>query len=302
MKLSPMASTSNAVGTMPPDMAGNPSAISKVRSLKMNVNRTPGLVPEEQSETPVEASPAPEENKEIKETDEATQPLSPQFAALAKQRRAIQQEKQDLEKMKADFEAQKGQQSTSGGIDPSRLKSDPIGALFEQGHTFDTLADAITAYTSGGKNEVNDLKAKIKALEEGVDKKLSDRDAQAEEQALDQMMVEAKNLASQGEDFELVKLENAFPEVRKLIQDTYRKDGTILEVRDAMTKIETWLYNDTLKKANLNKVRSQLVPSTPDQSGQQQRQMRTLTNRDSATVPMDRKARALAAARGTLKK
>lgn len=300
MKLSPMTSTANTVGTMPPDMAGNPSAISKVRSLKMNVNRTPGLVPEE-IETPVEASETPvEENKEIKETEEATQPLSPQFAALAKQRRALQQEKQDFEKMKAEFEAQK---STSGGIEAERLKSDPIGVLFEQGHTFDTLADAINAYTSGGKSEVNELKAKIKALEEGVDKKLSDRDVKAEEQALDQMIVEAKNLASQGDEFELIKHEDAFPQVRQLIHDTYRKDGTVLDVREAMTKIETWLYNDTLKKANLNKVKSQLVPSTPQpEPVQQQRQMRTLTNRDSATVPMDRRARALAAARGTLKK
>jgi hypothetical protein len=117
------------------------------------------------------------------------------------------------------------------------------------------------------------------------------------------MRKEAQTLVAEGEDYELVRETRSIPQVMTLIERTYRETGEVLEVSEALKLVEDELYKDSLKLAALKKVQSGLAPAQPaPQPMQPQRQMRTLTNRDTASVPMSRKARALAAFQGTLKK
>lgn len=279
-------------------------AQESVRKIKMKTQRSPERYLEEAME-PVaqEASPQsaiPDAEVEANATIEDTKPLSPQFAALAKQRRALQVKEREL----ADRE--KALQSDPTKIDGSeliaRLKSQPLSVLQEHGVTYDQLTDAILNNQDGLNPEIQALKAEIKALKEGVDQKFVSREEQAEEAALTEMLGQAESLAKDGDAYEMIRERNAYDQVLRLIHKTYKDTGRVLDVSEAMNTVETQLLEEAVKQASINKVRGKLTPTPQPQQQQGQRVMKTLTNRDGASVPMSAKARAVAAFRGELKR
>lgn len=296
MKISPLATPQNTVAAG----GGDPQlARPLVRSLKMNTKATPGVI-----ETPPPAPAAekvanPDTSDTAAETVEATEPLSPQLAALAKQKRALQVKEREL---LAREEALKNQPSTQEGmISIADIKAKPLSVLLDAGVTYDQITEAILADQSSNGPEIQALKAQIKALEEGVNKRLSDKDADAEKAVLAEMRKEAEKLSAEGEDFELVRATNSIPQVMELIERTYRENGEVLDVREAMTLVENELISESLKLAALKKVQGRLQPESAAPQTPQQRP-RTLTNRDTAVPPMDRKQRALLAFAGQLNK
>lgn len=229
---------------------------------------------------------------------EATQPLSPQFAALAKQKRALQvkeRELQDREKALTDSGTREGSEALI-----ARIKSQPLSVLQEHGVTYDQLTEAILGGQQGSP-EIQALKDEIKALKEGVDTKFQSREAQQEEAALTEMLYEAEDLAKEGDAYELIREQDAYDQVLRLIEGTYRKTGRVLDVSHAMDQIETKLLTDAERLARLKKVQGRITPTSPPLQPQQ-RQMRTLTARDSSTAPMSARQRAIAAFQGTLRK
>lgn len=287
-----------------------------IRRIKMKTNRSPERYEQEEErvETAPVAAEAPitEEPSAITDTTvqadpaiEATKPLSPQFAALAKERRAIQKERAQLAADKAALETSKVPQDLSGYVSKADLLAKPLSVLQEHGVTYDQLTEAILSNQSGVHDpEIQSLKAELKALKEGVDKNFTDRDAQAEQQVLSELKREASLLAKADDTYELIRATDSVPEVIDLIHRTYKQTGEVLDVTDAMQMIEDELIKDAERIARLKKVQGRL--SNPQGSVQQPQQvqqgMKTLTNRDGATVPMSRKARAFAAFHGTLKK
>ena len=285
MKISPVSSAVNTVGAVEPQASNAPK-------LRMTTNVTPG-----DARAPLDPQLSIPDNTEAKPAVEVTEPLSPQFAALAKQRRALQQERQALEKEKAALASSATQ---ADSIPLARLKSEPLSVLLESGVTYDQLTEAILANQNGITPEIQALKAEIKALKEGVDKTFSDKDSQAEQQVLSEMRREATKLAGEGDDFEMIRGTNSVSKVMDLIERTYRKEGEVLDVREAMQLVEDEILAENLKIAGFKKVQSRLAPPATVQP--QQRQMKTLTNRDTASVPLTPKQRALAAFYNQLKK
>ena len=288
-------------------------AQQSIRKIKMNTNASPErfneVLEQQVQQNQEQADPnsaISNDTEQTNATNEETKPLSPQFAALAKQRRALQVKERELQ---AREEALKSRPSMNDGQEiVARLKAQPLSVLQEHGVTYEQLTEAILANQGGVNPEIQALKAEIKALKEGVDKNFIDRDTAAETQALAEMRKEAVVLAQEGDAFDMIRETNSLPDVMELIRRTYKTTGEVLDVQEAMTLVENDLLNESLKIARYKKVQSKLSPAQ-EQSGvqnpqQQQRPqgMRTLTNRDSATVPMSRKERALAAFRGTLKK
>lgn len=298
MKISPVVSQANSIQAE--GAAGDPqvSRVERVRSMRMNVNRTPGTAP-----VPPPAAPAPEEKLTIQDPNdaatgavEATEPLSPQLAALAKQRRALQAKERELaEREKALAE------KPASAIDLARLKSEPLSVLLEAGVTYDQLTEAILADQAGNGSALRALQEQIKALQTGMDEKLSERDKQAEQAVLAEMRKDAERFAKEGDQYELIRETNSVPAVMQLIERTYRESGEVLDVREAMELVETELVNEGLRLAASTKVKGKLLPEQPRPASPQQRPV-TLTNRDTAQVPMGRKERALLAFHGQLNK
>ena len=287
MKISPVPSLGQTVGSVE-GTAPQPN----IRSLKMNTQATPGVVEEVRLTIPDATVDA------TKAEPEVTEPLSPQLAALARQRRALQVKEREIADREKALEAKSTTQADV--IEKAKLKSDPLSVLLDAGVTYDDLTQAILANQNGVTPEILALREELKALKEGVDKTLTEREQRAEQAALSEMRKEALNLSAQGDEFELVRETGSIGDVMQLIERTYRETGEVLDVKEALNLVETELVSESLKLAKLNKVQGQLAPTQPAQP--QLRQMKTLTNRDTASIPMSRKARALAAFVGTLKK
>lgn len=248
----------------------------------------------------------PDPQEQAKQPAEDTRPLSPQFAALARQRRALQVKEREL----ADRErtlATKQSTPDSNSIPVSALKASPLRVLQENGVSYDQLTEALLAEQNGVTPEISKLKEEIKALKEGFEKNLTDRDSQAEQAALGEIRREAIKLAMQGDAFELVKQENGVPKVVDLIHRTYKKTGEVLDVQEAMQLVEDELLNDALERAQYKKVQAKLRPAAPAPAAvqspeqQQPKPIRTLTSRDSVAAPMSRRDRAIAAMTGLKK-
>ena len=283
-------------------------AEKSIRKIKMRTNVSPDRFDQQvqadisQSDEVTEELRATENvNEQVNATPEDTKPLSPQFAQLAKQRRALQVKEREL----ADREKALGNHSKDGDL-VARLKSQPLSVLQEHGVTYDQLTEAILANQGGINPEIQALRAELNALKQGVDKSFSDKEAQQEQAVLSELRREASDLAKQGDDFEMVRVTNSVPDVIELIHRTYKTTGEILEVQEAMKLVEDDLINESLKIANIKKVQSRLKPAEQPQAQQQLnnqfKTMKTLTNRDSSRPVLDRKARAIAAMNGTLKK
>jgi len=232
-------------------------------------------------------------------TTEATQPLSPQFAALAKQKRALQVKERELQDREAKLTASGNQEGSDKLIE--RLKSQPLSVLQEHGVTYEQLTDAIL-----NGNEVNPetqaLKQELQELKKSLDQKFQTNEERQEEAALTEMLYEAEDLAKEGEDFALIREQDAYDKVLRLIHSHYKQTSRVLDVRTAMERVETELLTSAEKLARLGKVQSKIAPPQELQPQQPQRQMRTLTARDSSSAPMSARQRAIAAFQGTLKR
>ncbi len=278
-----------------------------IRKLRMRTNFStnrdePITEPVESKESPNSTDSLTESSKSTPDEPgavEATQPLSHRDVAFAKAKRASQLREAALDKREAELKEREGTMSSADLI--AKLKSSPMSVLQEHGVTYDQLTEAILNGNPSNP-EIQELKAKIEALEKGVETKFQTREQQAEESALTEMLYEAEALAKEGEDYEMIRSEDAFDDVLRHIHITYKQTGRVLDVADAMNHIENKLLARAEKLASINKVRNKMVPPPSEPLQPQQRGMRTLTARDSAAPVSDRRARAMAAFSGTLKR
>lgn len=272
----------------------------ETRRITMKTNVSPDRpFAQEQPVEPTQES-ATATPSEISPVVEDTKPLNPQLAELAKQRRALQVKEKEIEGR----EKALASQPSPTGLDEltDRLKSNPLSVLQEYGVTYDKLTEDLLAGQSGLNPDIQALKAEIKALKEGVDKTFSEKETQAEQQVLAEIQRDINQRALAGDDFEMIRVTGSQSQVKELIHRTFKETGEVLDTEEAMKLIEDELINETLKTASTSKVRSRLQPPPTPPQQQQPKQIRTLTNRDTAKPVMDRRSRALAAALGTLRK
>lgn len=268
--------------------------------IKMKTNANPTQVVEEEMPSPVEVAPEAETVKTDTDVQanavvEDTQPLSPQFAALAKQRRALQVKERELvDKEKTLGAAQKAELI-------SQLKSTPLKVLQEHGVTYDQLTNEILASQGGMAPEILSLKAELKALKEGVDKTLSDKEAAQETAVLKEIRRNIDKLIFSSDDYEFVRATHSQADVQRLIHETYKKTGEVLDEVEALKLVETELENEYRALSKLKKLQGK-IPASEELKPQPQSGMKTLTNKDQARPVMDRRQRAILAAKGLLKR
>lgn len=292
MKISPIMAPTNSVSAQDPQIG----RVESVRSLRMNVNRTPldGPPSDNTQETPIL-----DDNKAAQESSvEDTQPISPQFAALAREKRAIQVRKRELDEREKALEAK----SQGSDVVPlARLKSEPLRVLLESGVTYEQLTEAIIA--NQGNPEVSALKAELNAVKEGLDKKLSDRETHEEQQLYREVGRDVQRLvASRPDDFELVKKMGREPIAVEIWKREFKETGEYPDMESILRDVEEHSLKECQEFTSVKKIQSLFAPAPQVQPQQRSQGMRTLTNKDTASVPLGRRERALAAAFGTLKK
>jgi hypothetical protein len=297
MKIAPVSNLANlASAPMDQNTGTAVQNFQNLRSMKMRTNYNPTDY-EQLEQTNGANALANSPTSDQARVSEDTQPLSPQYAALARQRRALQVKERAL------AEREKALQTPSGQADSvaiARLKSEPLKVLLEAGVTYDDLTQAIL--NNPENSELYELRREFDSYKQEIQNQLNERESAAEKQALREITAEAKSLVNGSQDFELIRTMGHTPSVTKLIERTWRERGQLLSVYEACQAIENELFKDAQRVAGLDKVRSQLIPAQRPPQMQRQAGMRTLTNRDTATVPLTARQRAIAAFNGTLKR
>lgn len=245
---------------------------------------------------------------------EETKPLSPQFVALAKKQRALQVKERELVQREEALKTQ-SPEGNAEYLSKAELQANPL-KVFEAGVTYDQLTEAILNNQNGVNPEIQQLRNDIKSLKEELNGQFSTRDQEQEQQVIAEIKREANNLITQDESFEAIReakarnhpdFSNGKDPVSTLIHRTWKKTGEIMDVTEAAKLVEDQLIDEALPFAKIKKVQSRLQPpepvvQTPTAPKPGTKVMRTLTNRDNASPVMDRRARAIAAMNGTLKR
>lgn len=281
----------------------------KKRTLTMKTNATPenyvspeeAQLAQETESTPTSQNAIPTPNEET--PAEETKPLSPQFAALARQKRALQVKESELAKREEALRNSAPQ--ASSGVDTARIKADPLGVLREAGVSYDDLTQAImqNPQASGPNPELNELKETILGLEKRLEDKFSERDTQAEQQVLNEIGREARFIAKDNPEFEVLAATNSFDDVKELIHRNWKNTGEVMDTTEAMRLIEDDLIEQLDPLTKLKKIQGRSAPNLElQQQPPQERQMRTLTNRDGSSPGLSRRDRAMAAFNGQLKR
>lgn len=273
-------------------------ATQNVNSLKMRTNVSPDRPIEQLSDAMATQNAISDAGEQEQEGTEETKPLSPQFAALAKQRRALQLKEREIAAREQAL-AEQAPATDGTAISMEALQTDPLGILQQAGVTYEQLTEAILNGDAANpaNARIRELETKLANLEQGIETKLSEREAQAERQVLAEMSREiSRQVHESGDAFDLIREQNKQSDVLELIHRTYKETGEIMEIDEALQAVEDYLQEETLKYASLPKIRNKLTPAQEAQLQAQRPQgMRTLTNRDDARPKLDRRARALAA-------
>lgn len=265
----------------------DPTRASNVRKIKMRTNystdRDEVLAPEPEVESTIS-----DQSGQTQAAVESTQPLSPQFAALAKQRRALQVKEREL----AEREAKATKAPEGEFVTKADLLANPL-KIFDLGLTYDQLTEALL---SNGSGNTLDIKALKDELRKDMDDRLSSQAQTQEEAALNSIADEIESFSKEGEAYELIRERKALPAVLNHIYTHFKKTGQVLDTKSVMDNIENRLLDQQLKYLNIGKVKSKFAPEPQVQAPQSEgKQMKTLTNRDGASIPLSRRARAIAA-------
>jgi hypothetical protein len=283
-------------------------AEQSIKKIKMRTQRSVYReLPQEDEQLLDPATLSPEQSnisdtvEQAASVTEEIKPIGPQFAAIAKAKRALQVKEREIQAREEALKSNPG--TTPGGISIESVKANPLSVLREAGVTNDQLTEAILAEADSHHPKFDKYDAELNALREEIknqNKSLSERDEHQKRQVLAQMERDAAQIVAQGDEYEMVREKKAIKSVIKLIDREYTENGNVLDVDEALGLVENALLEEALEYARIKKVQSKLTPAQPQQPQPQNtnsnvRVMRTLTNRDGASVPSSSRERAIAA-------
>ena len=329
---------SSAAGSLPSDAASSaPSARDRAIAALIG-NQTPAAEalqkPAEElaAQSQVANTPAEKEEQEptietptTADPDPRATKLDSQYAILARKEKQLrikaQQERQALADREAALAAKEAELATrdksyqSDYISKSRLKSEALQVLTEEGISYDELTQQIL---NSGKSDpatvamLRKLEAATNELREQQEAFKKDQAASQQNQyqeALQQLEVDTKRLVKSDPNFEMISLTpGAVKEVVKLIEKTYSEDKILLTVEEASELVENELVKRSMKIARakkLQKLQSAAQPKAPAQTQTPAKQaapaVKTLTNQASSTRQLSARERAIAVFKGELK-
>ena len=232
-----------------------------------------------------EAAEPQEESNEFKDLEQPQDSeFDRKFAALSRKEKALRGRELELEKKFGSKEKELPLER--------RIRSNPLKALEELGLDYDKLTEL--ALNDGRltpdmqmklmREELeNDYKEKFNSLEERLNAK-EKMEEEAKYDAVKQGFVgEIESFINENQsDFEYVAHNEATDVVYDVIEEHYNETGRILDIKEAVEAVESYLEEEAEKLLNLGKVKNRLN-SIRDEYEQPQRQSQvTLSNAHSA--------------------
>ena len=238
----------------------------------------------EEVEQSLEAAQEPEKNDEF----------SRKFAALSRKEKEVRAREAEYEQRIAELEqrfaAKEPQKEPEIPFDV-RLRQNPLKALESVGLSYDKLTEL--ALNDGKLTPDMQMKLMREELEtdykskfEDLENRLVEKEKGLEEQRYEDIKLGFQNeiesfVNSNGEEYELIKANDANDVVYEVIEEHYNETGKILDIKEAAEAVESYLEEEATKLLQLSKVRSKFNPGDNEQEPQRQSQV-TLSNAHSA--------------------
>jgi hypothetical protein len=229
--------------------------------------------------------------------------LSPKYLALARREKMLLKRDQELKERETKLASKEAEYQTSY-VPKAKLKeramTDPLGVLSDLEVTPDQFTQALL-----NQRPEDVVYQKLMSRIELLESKLSETATNAEtqkkqeyEQAVNQIRRDVKLSIDGSEEFETIKAMGAEEAVVRLIEETFKTQKIVLDIREACEEVESHLVDEAMKMTSLKKVQSRLNPSpeaAPQQPSpkQQPQQIKTLTNAGTAapSKPLTNKER-----------
>ena len=220
--------------------------------------------------------------------------FSRKFAALSRREKEIRAKEAEYDQRIADlehqFSAKEPQKEPEIPFDV-QLRQNPLKALESVGLSYDKLTEL--ALNDGKltpemqmklmREELEtDYKSKFEDLENRLVKKEQSLEEQRYEDTKTGFQHEIESFVnSKGEEYELIRANEANDVVYDVIEEHYNETGKILDIEEAAEAVESYLEEETSKLLKLGKVRSKFNIGNNEQEPQRQSQI-TLSNAHSA--------------------
>jgi hypothetical protein len=238
----------------------------------------------EEVEQSLEAAQEPEKNDDF----------SRKFAALSRREKEIRAKEAEYEQRIAELEqkfiAQEPKKEPEIPFDV-QLRQNPLKALESVGLSYDKLTEL--ALNDGKLTPEMQMKLMREELEtdyrskfEDLENRLVEKEKSLEEQRYEDIKLGFQNeiesfVNSNGEEFELIKANDANDVVYEVIEEHYNETGKILDIKEAAQAVESYLEDEAEKLLKLGKLRSKFNVGDIEQEPQRQSQV-TLSNAHSA--------------------
>ena len=232
-----------------------------------------------------EAAEPQEESNEFKDLEQPQDSeFDRKFAALSRKEKALRDRELELDKKYGNKEKELPLER--------RIRANPLKALEELGLDYDKLTEL--ALNDGRltpdmqmklmREELeNDYKDKFNSLEERLNAKEKMEEEAKYDAVRDGFVGEINSFINENKsDFEYVAHNDATDVVYDVIEEHYNETGRILDIKEAVEAVESYLEEEAEKLLNLGKVKNRLT-SMRDEYEQPQRQSQTtLSNAHSA--------------------
>ena len=232
-----------------------------------------------------EAAEPQEESNEFKDLEPSQDSeFDRKFAALSRKEKALRDRELELDKKYGNKEKELPLER--------RIRANPLKALEELGLDYDKLTEL--ALNDGRltpdmqmklmREELeNDYKDKFNSLEERLNAK-EKMEEEAKYDAVKQGFVGEINsfINENKSDFEYVAHNDATDVVYDVIEEHYNETGRILDIKEAVEAVESYLEEEAEKLLNLGKVKNRLTSMRDEYEPPQRQSQTTLSNAHSA--------------------
>ena len=234
---------------------------------------------------------------EVEETAQPqdTEQFDSKFAALSRREKALREREAQLEQ-------KYGNKQKEVPLE-YKLKQNPLKALEEMGLSYDKLTEL--ALNDGQltpdmqmrlmRDELeSDYKNKFEALENRLNEKEKADEESRYNSVKENFMGEIDYFVKNNKDsYEFVAHNEAKEVVYDVIEEHYNETGRILDIKDAVNAVESYLEEEAEKLFQLNKIKSRFEPNrTPEPQEPPRQSQTTLSNAHSAQA-QERVARSL---------
>ena len=233
-----------------------------------------------------EAADAPQESNDFDQLEsQDSGEFDKKFAALSRKEKALRDRELELEKKYG------GDKEKELPLE-RRIRANPLKALEELGLDYDKLTEL--ALNDGRltpdmqmklmREELeNDYKDKFNSLEQRINAK-EKMEEEAKYDAVKQGFVgEINSFVNENRnDFEYVAHNEATDVVYDVIEEHYNETGRILDIKEAVQAVESYLEEEAEKLLNLGKVKNRLTSLRDEYEPPQRQSQTTLSNAHSA--------------------